>query len=64
MERNLFKNLLTKFTDEKDLDKKVELLLSYELSSLTKPQIQKIIDTLEESEIKKFMNAISKKTGE
>lgn len=64
MERNLFKSLLTKFADEKDLDKKVDLLLSYELSSLTKPQIQKIIDTLEESEIKKFMNAISKKTGE
>lgn len=64
MERNLFKGLLAKFADEQDLNKKVDLLLTYELSSLTKPQIQKIIDTLEENEVKKFMAAISKKTGE
>ena len=58
MERNLFKGLLAKFADEQDLNKKVDLLLTYELSSLTKPQIQKIIDTLEENEVKKFMAAI------
>ena len=64
MERNLFKGLIATFEAEKCFDKKVELLLSYDLKSLTNPQIQKLLDTLSESDAKKFINAISKKIGE
>lgn len=64
MERNLFKTLLTTFVAESCFDKKVELLLTYDLKNLTNPQIQKILDTLDEADTKKLITAISKKTGE
>lgn len=64
MERNTFKTLLTSFTSEENFDKKVEILLSYELKSLTNPQIQKILDTLNEEETKKLIKAINKKSEE
>lgn len=64
MDRITFKNLLTGFEQEKDVDSKVEYLLKYELASLTKPQIQKILDTLDEADTKKLISSISKRTGE
>lgn len=64
MEIKLFKSLLDTFSAEECFDKKVELLLSYELKTLTNTQIQKILDTLDEAETKKLINAISKKVGE
>lgn len=64
MEIKLFKSLLDKFSAEECFDKKVEVLLSYELKTLTNTQIQKILDTLDEAETKKLINAISKKVGE
>ena len=64
LERNTFKTLLTSFTSEEIFDKKVEILLSYELKSLTNPQIQKILDTLNDEETKKFVKAIHKKLEE
>lgn len=64
MERNTFKTLLTSFTSEEIFDKKVEILLSYELKSLTNPQIQKILDTLNEDDTKKLIKSISKKLEE
>jgi len=64
MEIKLFKSLLESFSAEMCFDKKIELLLSYELNTLTNVQIQKILDTLDEAETKKLINAISKKVGE
>ena len=64
MEVKLFKSLLDSFSAEICFDKKVELLLSYDLKTLTNVQIQKILDTLDEAETKKLINAISKKVGE
>lgn len=64
LERNTFKTLLTSFTSEEIFDKKVEILLSYELKSLTNPQIQKILDTLNDEETKKLVKAIHKKLEE
>lgn len=64
MEIKLFKSLLESFSSETCFDKKIELLLSYELNTLTNVQIQKILDTLDEAETKKLINAISKKVGE
>lgn len=64
MEIKLFKSLLESFSAETCFDKKIELLLSYELNTLTNVQIQKILDTLDEAETKKLINAISKKVGE
>lgn len=64
MDRLKFKQLLNDFEVEKNIESKVDVLLNYELSSLTKPQIQKILDTLDESETKKLISTISKKAGE
>lgn len=64
MEVKLFKSLLGAFSAEECFDKKVDLLLSYDLKKLTNPQIQKILDTLDEAETKKLISAISKKVGE
>lgn len=64
MDVKTFKSLMTSFSSEECFDKKVELLLSYDLRKLTNPQIQKILDTLNEAEIKKLLKAISKKAGD
>lgn len=64
MDRITFKQLLNGFEQEKNIDSKVDYLLKYELASLTKPQIQKILDTLDEPDTKKLISAISKRTGE
>lgn len=64
MDVKMFKSLLTSFSSEECFDKKIELLLSYDLRKLTNPQIQKILDTLDEAETKKLLKAISKKVGD
>lgn len=63
MDRNTFKQLLNGFEKEANIDNKVDYLLTYELSSLTKPQIQKLLDTLDEPNTKKLISEISKRTG-
>lgn len=64
MERSIFKDLLVKFSEEKDINLKTDILLKYELSTLTMPQIQKIIDTLDVANVRKFIDVISKRVGE
>lgn len=64
MDRNTFKQLLTGFEQEKNIDSKVDYLLKYELASLTKPQIQRLLDTLDEANTKKLISEISKRTGD
>ena len=64
MERNVFKELTERFSQEADFDKKVELILDYKYNTLTNPQIQKLLDTLKEADVPRFIQALNKKIGE
>ena len=61
MERTLFSKLLQEFVACCDINSKVELLLKYDLKTLTNTQIEKILNELDEASTKKFVAAISKK---
>lgn len=59
MERNLFKELLENFKKEESGEKKAELLLNYDLKTLTNSQIERLLSSMDESDIKKLINSIN-----
>lgn len=59
MERNLFKELLENFKKEESGEKKAKLLLNYDLKTLTNSQIERLLSSMDESDIKKLINSIN-----
>lgn len=61
MDRNMFKELCEKFTGCTSPTDKVELLLTYDLKTLSNSQIDRLLLPLSEEEAKYLIRAISKK---
>lgn len=59
MERNLFKELLENFKKEESGEKKAKILLNYDLKTLTNSQIERLLSSMDESDIKKLINSIN-----
>ncbi|MGU8834094.1 hypothetical protein ACSW8S_18215 (plasmid) [Clostridium perfringens] len=64
MNRNIFKPLLDKFISDDTIENKVEFLLQHDLRQLTNPQIEKLLNCLNEADTKKLISVISKKIEE
>lgn len=61
MDKTTFKGLCEKFTECKNPTDKVELLLTYDLKTLSNSQIDRLLLPLSEEETKYLIRAISKK---
>lgn len=64
MDKTTFNSLLTDFVAAESGQNKVNILLQHDLKTLTNPQIEKLLSQLNEQEIKKVIQAITKKLEE
>lgn len=62
MNKVILNELLDKFKEENNLDKKIDILQEYDLSSLSNKQIDKILSTLSDKEMKLFISLLDKKS--
>lgn len=60
MDRNTFKELCEKFYNESEKNR-VDLLLQYDLKTLSNSQIERLLEPLSEEETKVLIKTISKK---
>lgn len=61
MNRATFKTLVDTFSTDISVEEKVDFLLKHDLKSLSNPQIEKLLNTLDIENTKKLINTISNK---
>lgn len=59
MKRDTFKKLQDEFTATSNPENRVQILISYELKTLTNSQIDKLLKGLNETETKQLIEAIN-----